>query len=162
MLTVLAPVLMASVRVDTIKNGETRTPAETYGMVRDVAKLVGMPLYAPDSVAQGYALRKIEMATLPVNGKFGSLSERKAVRMVFFNKSTTHSFDVVQTRTGAEIDSGIHMKWVMTGGFFEMGMMKDDTFVSRKVGAMDIGFHSSLVGSDSAKEVLKRMVKISP
>lgn len=162
MLTILATAMIGSVHVDTIKNGETTTPAKTYDVIQKVATEVGVALYAPDKLAQGYTLRKIEMAKLPEHGAFPGLEKRVAVRMTFFNSATMHSFDLVQAKTSEGIDARRHMKWVSSGGFFEMGVLKGDTFVAKRVGGKDIGFHSSLVGDDSAREVLKRLKRVAP
>jgi len=159
MTTLLASCLIAHNGVG-VSNVKDTGPQAQHEAVRDVAKMIGMSLYAPDKTARGFAMRSIEF--VKVDGGLGSLGERSAVRMRFVNKSTSTAFDIYQVKSGEGVDAKKHMDWLLKGGYFEGGVSKHDTFTSTKRGGIDLGFVGGLVSEPSAQELMKRLVLISP
>lgn len=143
-----------------VSNVKDTGPQAQHTAVRDVAKMLGISLYAPDKTARGFTMRSIEFVKL--KSGFEHLGERSAVRMRFVNKSTSTAFDIYQVPSGAKVDSQKHMEWLVKGGYFEGGVSKHDTFTSMKRGEMDLGFVGGLVSEPSSKELMKRLVLISP
>lgn len=159
MTTFVAAIILAN-SGSGVNNVKEINPQAQHDAVRDVAKMTGMSLYAPDKTARGFTMRSIEMAKLP-GGELGT-KEGYAIRMRFINKNTSTAFDIYQTKGSASMDATKHMNWLLGKGVFEGGVSKHDTVVSIKRDTMDLAFVGGLVSEPSAKELMKRFVKISP
>ena len=159
MTTLIAALILADTGSG-VNNIKETGPQAQHDAVRDVAKMVGMSLFAPDKTARGFTMRSIEMAKLS-GGELG-MTEGYAVRMRFINKNTSTAFDIYQMKSSGSVDATKHMNWLFGKGVFEGGVSKHDTYVSLQRGGMDLAFVGGLVSEPSAKELLKRFVKISP
>lgn len=162
MLSTLLTVTIAHQNIQTVNNGRERNPKDSHQVIRDIAKLTNMSLYAPESSLKGYLLNSIEIADIPVDKKFPGLNKRVAVRMVFLNKSTTSVIELIQTPSAKSIIAKDHTKWLFSGKFFATGLMADNTFVAQKLGSNDVGMQGGLISEPSAKIVMGKMVEIKP
>lgn len=133
-----------------VSNVQDSGPESQYSQIQKVARQVGYDLYAPDNTARGFKLGKLEFAK----------SDSLAVHMRFVNDSTTTAFDIFQAPASGT-DAHNHMKSIIQGGPFESGIHEFDTFVTLRLDSLDVALVGGLISEPSAKELLKRMRKIS-
>ena len=162
MLNYLLATTLGAQQVQTIPNKVEDHNGLAYSTIREVATMMKTVIYAPDSSPKGYGLTAVEVATVKPDAKFPGLTERTAVRLKYWNKTTNHAFEIVQLPTNDKTDSRFHTKWLGMKGYFEMMVKEGDTFVPRKVGGFDIALHSTLISDPSAMIMLERLVPIRP
>jgi hypothetical protein len=161
MTTFLFAAALTSGSIQGVSNIHDTGPQAQHDAVAEVAAMTDSVLFAPDKTARGYSMRSIEISKLP-QGYFSGLGSRYAVRMRFINQATSSAFDLYQVSSSAKVDAVKHMSWLLKSSTFEGNVDKHDTFVSMKRGTTDLAFVGGLVSEPSAKELLKRLVKIQP
>ncbi len=134
-----------------VSNIQDSGPESQYSQIRKAAVSAGYDLLAPDNTARGFKLSLVEVATS---------HPAKAVHMRFVNEQTTIAFDIFQAPASGE-DARSHMKQVIQGGFFECEIAQFETFVALRVDAVDVALVGGLISEPSAKELIKRMHKVS-
>lgn len=148
--------------IQTVSNDKEKSPKDSHIVIKDVAKMANLSLYAPDASLKGYTLKSIELGEIPTDAKFGNANSKIAVRMVFLNKSTSSVIELIQRKTTASFKPVDHLKWLFSSKIFDTGLSPESTFVAQKIGANDIGLQGGLISEPSAKIVLSKLVKVNP
>ena len=162
MTTILAATLLGSQQVQVLQNPSPSVLPSMEARLQSVADNLKTVVFMPDETPQGYELRRVETASVPVNDKFPGLGERPAVRLTFWNKTVHHTFDILQVRSDRNVDPRVHTKWLVYSGRFQMMLVKGDVYVPLKRDGYDLALHSTLFSDASAKELLKRMKPLKP
>lgn len=154
--------VMVTGQVEGVSNVRTYGPSRSHYRVREVARMAGMGLFAPDDTARGSSLRSIEMQRVEGDGGLRGMGSRVVVRMRFVNRSTMTAFDIYQSPGVESVGADRHMRWVLESGLFEGSRSREDTYVPMRRDGMDLAFVGALVSEPSARELLRRLVLVRP